>query len=179
MASTNNIIESLATRRSVRKFRSQQITDEELLIVLQAGTYAPTSRGQQNPWIVAVQNEEVKQQLIRMNASVLGTTANPYYGAPTLVLVFASDTDIWPNAIQDGSLVLGNMMTAAHAIGLGSCWIHREFEMFQTKEGRRLMEQFGLPEGVIGIGALALGYEDEGGSHAPAPRKKDYYRIIK
>lgn len=179
MKTENETIKILKTRRSVRKYQSQQITEEELKAVLEAGTYAPTSRGQQNPWIVAVQDKDIIAQLVKMNAHILGTNSNPYYDAPTIVLVFASNTDIWPNAIQDGSLVLGNMMNAAHAIGLASCWIHREFEMFQTDEGKTLMKDFGLPDGLIGIGALALGYEAQGGSINPSPRKEKYYRIIK
>lgn len=179
MGTQNETIKTLKTRRSVRKYRSLQINDEELNTVLEAGSYAPTSRGQQNPWIVAVQNKDIISKLVKMNAQILGTNNNPYYGAPTIVLVFASNTDVWPNAIQDGSLVLGNMMNAAHAIGLASCWIHREFEMFQTHDGKKLMKDFGLPDGLIGIGALALGYASEGETPEPQPRKEKYYRIIK
>ena len=97
----NQVLKAIRERRSVRKFKSQQITDEELTAVLEAGTYAPTGKGLQDPWIVAVQNEEIKAQLIRMNAEVMGCTGNPYYDAPTLVLVFASNPEQWPNAVQD------------------------------------------------------------------------------
>ena len=120
--------------------------------MLEAGTYAPTSRGMQSPYIVAVQNEELRKQLASMNAHVMGVTSNPYYDAPTYVLVLVpADAN---NPIQDGSCVLENMMLAAHAIGLGSCWIHREREMFSTSEGKELMKSWGLPEGLVGIGAL-------------------------
>ena len=85
---------------------------------------------------------------------------------------------MWANSVPDGSLVLGNMMNAAHAIGLGSCWINREREMFATAEGKALMQEFGLPEGLIGIGALALGYP-AGPTRDPKPRKENYYRIVK
>ena len=174
----NEVLKALHERRSVRKYKQEQITDEELLTVLEAGTYAPTGMGYQDPWIVAVQNPEIIAQLVRMNAEVMGVTSNPYYDAPTIVLVFGSSPDEWRNAVQDGSLVLGNMMLAAHSIGLGSCWINREREMFSTDEGKEIMKRLGLPEGLVGIGALSLGYPS-----APArpakPRKENYYRIVK
>ena len=173
----NEVLECLSSRRSIRKYKSEQIKPEELESVLQAGTYAATARGCQDPWIVAVQNPKIIERLAAMNAKVMGTSENPYYDAPTIVLVFGSDTSVWPNSLYDGALVLGNMMTAAHAIGLGSCWINREREMFATEQGRELMREFGLPEGLIGIGALSLGYAD-GEPRAAKPRKEGYYRIV-
>ena len=171
-----NFLEIIRTRRSCRSYKPDQITDEQLNVVLEAGTYAPTSRGLQSPFIVAVQNDALKERLAKMNAEVMGVTTNPYYDAPTYVLVFVSEDA--PNGVQDASLVLENMMLAAHAQGLGSCWIHREREMFATEEGKELMRQWGLPEGLIGIGALALGYPD--GEPSPAkPRKEGYARVIK
>lgn len=169
-------LQMIKTRRSCRKYKAEQITDEELKAVLEAGTYAPTSRGMQAPYIVAVQNEAQRRQLAEMNARVMGVTSNPYYDAPTYVLVLVpGDAN---NPVQYGSCVLENMMLAAHALGLGSCWIHREREMFATPEGKELMKSWGLPDGLIGIGALALGYP-EGEPAQPKPRKPDYYRIIK
>lgn len=111
-----------------------------------------------------------------MNVEVMGVTTNPYYDAPTYVLVFVPEDA--PNGVQDASLVLENMMLAAHSQGLGSCWIHREREMFATEEGKELMREWGLPEGLIGIGALSLGYPD--GEPSPAkPRKEGYARVIR
>ena len=171
-----NFLEIIKTRRSCRKYLPTPIKDKELQAVLEAGTYAPTSRGMQAPFIVAVQDADTRAALARMNAQVMGVTSNPYYDAPTYILVFApSDAH---NPIQDGSCILENMMLAAHAIGLASCWIHREREMFSTEEGKALMKAWGLPDGLMGIGALSIGYPD--GEAAPAkPRKADYYRIIK
>lgn len=174
----NAVIEALATRRSIRSYKAEQITDEELKTVLEAGTWAPTGMGYQDPWIVAVQNPRLLKQISRMNAAVWGRDIDPFYGAPTYVLVFGSDPAKWANSVPDGSLVLGNMMNAAHAIGLGSCWINREREMFATEEGKALMAELGLPEGLIGIGALALGYP-AAPPKAPKPRKDNYFRIIK
>lgn len=172
----NPVLKAIYERRSCRKYKPLQITDEELRTVLEAGTYAPTSMGQQDPYIVAVQQKEMKEQIIRMNAEVMGTRTDPFYAAPTLILVFGSTN--WKNQIQDGSLVLGTMMLAAHSIGLASCWINREIQMFQTAEGKALMKQMGLPEGIGGVGALALGYPAAPASQ-PKPRKENYFRIIK
>lgn len=174
----NAVITALVQRRSVRAYRPEQITDDELKTVLEAGTWAPTGMGRQDPWIVAVQNPELLKKFSRMNAAFLGVDSDPFYGAPTYVLVFGSDPAVWKNSVQDGSLVLGNMMNAAHAIGLGSCWINREREMFATEEGKSLMKEFGLPDGLIGIGALALGYP-AAAPRDPKPRKENYYRIVK
>lgn len=174
----NNVLKSLRERRSVRAYKPEQITDEELKAVLDAGTYAPTGMNYQDPWIVAVQNPEIIAKLVRMNAEVMGTDGNPYYGAPTIVLVFASRPEKWANGVCDAALVLGNMMNAAHAVGLGSCWINREREMFETDEGHELMRQFGLPEGLMGVGSISLGYPAT--PLAPArPRKDNYYRIVR
>jgi len=174
----NQIIAALKTRRSIRKFKQEQITDEELKTVLEAGTWAPTGKGLQDPWIVAVQDPRLLKKISKMNAEIWGRDIDPFYGAPTYVLVFASDPAKWANSVCDGSLVLGNMMIAAHAIGLGSCWINREREMFYTEEGKKMMKEFGLPEGLIGIGALALGYPASVPQN-PKARKEDYYRIVK
>ena len=174
----NIVLDALKRRRSIRRYKPEQITDEELRAVLEAGTWAPTGMGYQDPWIVAVQNPALLDRISRMNRAILGSDSDPFYGAPTYVLVFASDPAQWANSVCDGSLVLGNMMIAAHAIGLGSCWINREREMVSTREGKELMREVGLPDGLIGIGALALGYP---ASFPPTvkPRKENYYRIIK
>ena len=172
----NAVIKALKERRSIRAYKPEQISDEELKTVLEAGTWAPTARGLQDPWIVAVQKPELLQRICRMNAEVWGRDTDPFYGAPTYVLVFGSEDS--KNAVPDGALVLGNMMLAAHAIGLGSCWINREREMFATDEGKALMAELGLPEGLIGIGALALGFP-AAPPRDPKPRKEDYYRIVK
>jgi nitroreductase len=174
----NEVLKCLRERRSVRSFKAEQITDEELQAVLEAGTYAPTGMNCQDPWIVAVQNREIIDQLVRMNKQYTQQEGNPYYDSPTIVLVFASRPEKWKNGMADGSLVLGNMMNAAHAIGLGSCWINREREMFDTEEGRELMARLGLPEGLMGVGALSLGYPAAPLRQA-RPRKENYYRVIK
>lgn len=174
----NEVIKCLKERRSIRKFKTEQISDDELKTVLEAGTWAPTGMGYQDPWIVAVQNPELIEKLSRMNNEVWKHDIDPYYGAPTIVLVFISKPEKWRNGTCDGSLVLGNMMNAAHSIGLGSCWINREKEMFETEEGIAMMKEMGLPDDLMGIGALSLGYP-ACEAKMPKPRKENYYRIIK
>ena len=147
----NDFLKLIKSRRSCRHFKPEQVTDEELQAVLEAGTYAPSGHNLQNCFIVALQQPEQMKQLAELNAKIWGITSNPYYDAPTYVFVFAPGDS--GNAFQDGSCILENMMLAAHAIGLGSCWINREKQMFDTEEGKILMKEWGLPDGLIGIGA--------------------------
>ena len=174
----NQVLDAIRTRRSIRKYTNEQVTDEELRTVLEAGTFAPTGKNLQDPVIIAVQNPEIIARLVRMNALIMGADSNPYYGAQTIVLVFVPLPEINYNSVQDGSLVLGTMMLAAHSIGLASCWINREREMFATPEGQRMMKDFGVPEGYMGIGALSLGHPAIANPKA-LPRKENYFKVIK
>jgi len=174
-------IEVLKNRRSIRKYKSEQISKEELDMVLELGTYAPTSRGLQSPVIVAVQDKETVAQLSKMNAQILSQIRSvpieeindPYFGAPTIVLVFApkSSNTEW----LDGSAVMTQLCLAAYAVGLGSCWVNRERQMFELPEGRALMEKWGLSDDYMGIGGLSLGYAD--GNHPEARARKEDYII--
>ena len=172
----NDVLKAIRERRSIRRFKPEQVTDEELKTILEAGTWAPTGHGSQDPWIVAVQNEALRKRLTQLNAQIMGVSSDPYYGAPNLVLVFASKDN--ENNYRDGSLVLGNMMLAAHSIGLASCWINREDKMFETTEGKQIMKELNLPDGLMGVGALSLGYAASQ-PHTVKPRKEEYYRIVK
>ena len=170
----NNTINDIMSRRSIRKYKPEQISREELDIVLQAGICAPTGKNGQSPILIAVQNKEVRDLLSRMNAQVLGADVDPFYGAPTVVVVLAAANS--PHAVPDGSLVLGNMMNAAKAIGLGSCWINRAREVFDSEEGKQLLAQWGVEGEYIGVGNCILGYPDE--DPVMKPRKPDYIRYI-
>ena len=170
----NNTVSDIMNRRSIRKYKPEQISREELDTVLQAGICAPTVMNRQSPLVIAVQNKEVRDRLSRMNAAVLGTDSDPFYGAPTVVVVLADANS--PHAVQDGSLVMGNLMNAANAIGLGSCWINRAKEMFATEEGKQLLAQWGVEGDVIGVANCILGYPDK--NPAIKPRKPDYIRYI-
>ena len=153
----NEVLKVLKERRSCRSYRPEQITDAELDAVLEAGTYAPTARGQQSPIIVAVQNPAVVEQLRKMNAAVLGTPeADPFYGAPAVLVVLA-DKSV-PTYLYDGSLVMGNMMLAATDLNLGNCWIHRAKETFEREDGQAILDKLGIKGDYEGIGNLVVGY---------------------
>ena len=172
----SEVLTKMQTRRSIRKFKPDMIPKEILEQIVTAGTYAATGRNIQSPIILAITNKDIRDRLSKLNADIMGASNDPFYGAP-VVLVVLADKSSCSTYVYDGSLVMGNLMLAAHELGVGSCWIHREREMFATEEGKELMKQWGLPEGLIGIGALALGYPD--GEPAPAkPRKEGYVRII-
>ncbi|MBE6618504.1 MAG: nitroreductase family protein [Ruminococcaceae bacterium] len=167
----NDIIDSINGRRSIKKYIDKQISDEELDTVLEAGKFAPTGRNRQSPVMVAIRDREIVKKLSKMNADVLGSDGDPFYGAPCVVVVFA-DMSV-STGFEDACLVLGNLMNAAHAIGLGSCWIHRAREMFSSSEGKELMKKWGLSENFVGVGNCILGYRD-GDMPAVRPRKENY-----
>ena len=163
-------LEDLKTRRSVRSYNDRPVTKEELDAVLEAGIYAPTAMGAQRACIVAITNKADRDAVSRLNAAVMERDDDPFYGAPAVLVVFADGT--WPMAQKDGSLIMGNLLNAAHAVGLGSCWIDRAEPVFQSEEGKALMAKWGVPEGYVGVGNCILGHTDE--TPAPKPRKEDY-----
>lgn len=167
----NAVIQSMKKRRAIRKYLPKQISDEDLKAILEAGTYAPTGHGWQDPVIVVVQDPETIAQLERLNAAAMGAPGEkPFYGAPTVLVVLADRNR--PTYLYDGSLVMGNLLLAAHAIGLGSCWIHRAKEVFAGDEGKALLKKWGVEGDYEGIGHCILGYADE--MPEPAPRKENY-----
>lgn len=170
----NKTIEDLMNRRSIRKYKPEQISRQELDTVLNAGICAPTGMNRQSPILIAVQNKQVRDKLSKMNAAVMGSDSDPFYGAPTVIVVLAAAES--PHAVQDGSLVMGNLMNAAKAIGLGSCWINRAKEMFEMEEGKQLLAEWGVQGDYIGIGHCILGYPDE--EPAMKPRKENYIYYV-
>lgn len=167
----NESIKNMIERRSIRKFKKEQIKDEELELILEAGKYAPTGRGMQSPIMIVVQNQEIIQKLSKMNAEVMGTNNDPFYGAPTVIIVLADKNR--GTCIEDGSVVMGNLMNAAHSLGIGSCWIHRAYEVFESDEGKALLKQWGIEGDYRGIGHCILGYVD--GDYPKAKDRKDNY----
>ena len=164
----NDVLNALLSRRSVRKFKPDPVPQDKLDAILEAARFAPSGGGRPGNRLVVVQNSTLRNQLSRMNAAVLGKDTDPYYGAPVIIFVFADKTKSTP--VEDGSLALGNLFLAAHSLGLGSCWIHRAREMFESPEGRDLLRRWGVDDRFLGIGACSLGYPD-GPLPAPAPRK--------
>ncbi len=171
-----NTMDALLTRRSIRSYQDKPVPSELIDRILEAGTYAPTGMGAQSPIIVAITDRATRDRLSAINARIMGTDTDPFYGAPVVLAVLARK-DV-PTHIYDGSLVMGNLMNAAHELGLGSCWIHRAKEEFESAEGREILSGLGLdPDDWEGIGNCIVGYAD-GPEPEAKPRKEDYvYRI--
>ena len=165
--------ETLLTRRSVRKYADRQVNDDELEKVLEAGLYAPTAKNNQKPIMVAVRDKQTRDLLSRTNAAIMGVETDPFYGAPCVIVVLADPA--FPTWIDDGSLVMGNLLNAAHSLGLGSCWVNRAREFYDTEEGKALLKKWGVPETYRGIGNVILGYPEE----TPEPKARLEGRIIK
>ena len=168
-------LKTLKTRRSCRNYKPELIEEEKLDAIIEAGTYAATGMGRQSPIIVAVTDREVRDRLSKMNADLRGISADPFYGAPELVVVLANKAI--PTYIYDGTLVMGNMMNAAADLGVASCWIHGAKQEFESEEGKELLKKLGIEGDYEGIGHLILGYAAKK-APKPAPRKADYvYKI--
>lgn len=171
-----DLFEQIRTRRSVRSYKPDMVPKELINQVIEAGTYAASGRGSQSPIIIAVTRKETRDRLSRLNAGIMGAgDMDPFYGAPVVLIVLADKK--YPTYLYDGSLVIGNMMLAAHELGLGSCWIHRAKEEFEQKEGRELLKELGVTGDYEGIGHCILGYAAEPLKEA-APRKADYVYYV-
>lgn len=171
-------ITDIKNRRSCKEYKPEQITEEELLTVLEAGMNAPSGGNKQSPIFIAVQNQKWIKKLCRLNAEIAGAPEgfDVFYGAPTIILVLARKDA--PTAVEDASLCLGNMFNAAYALGLGSRWINRIRETFETELGKELLKEAGYEDEYIGVGSCILGYPANGFPSA-IERKADYYKIIK
>lgn len=174
--SMNETIQTMVTRRSIRSYKPDMIPEEYLEQILKAGTCAASGRGMQSPVIVAVTDKETRDKLSRMNATIMGTDTDPFYGAPIVLVVLADKNR--PTYLYDGSLVIGNLMNAAHALGIGSCWIHRAKEEFESEEGKSLLKKWGVEGDYEGIGHCILGYAEEP-LPENKPRKENYIYYVK
>lgn len=171
-------LDTIKTRRSIRSFQPQQIPDDVLQQILEAGTYAPSGRGRQAEKIVAIQDKTLIHRLSKLNATFLpNSSIDPFYGAPTVVVVLVHKES--STIIEDGSAVLMNMLTAAHSLGVASCWIHRAKEEFESEEGQSILKEIGLNNEYVGVGHCLLGYATDKTAPKPAPRKPSCTMIIK
>ena len=172
----NEVINNIIKRRSIKKYKSDMIPRETLEKILEAGTYAPTGMNRQSPIIVAITNKEVRDSLSELNANIMGRDGiDPFYGAPVVVVVLA-DKSVRTYKYDD-SLVMGNLMLAADSLGLGSCWIHRAKEEFETEEGKQILRNLGIEGDYEGIGQCILGYID-GEYPEVRPRKDNYIYYV-
>ena len=164
-------LKTIKERRSCRNFKPDMVSKELLDKVLEAGTWAPTGIGMQSPIIIAVTNKELRDKLSKMNAEIMGSKADPFYGAPVVLVVLADKNK--STHVYDGSLVMGNLMLAAADLGLGSCWIHRAKEEFESEEGKGILKALGIEGDYEGIGHCVLGYAAEP-ANEPKERKASY-----
>ena len=172
----NETLKVLETRRSCRNFdREKMVPEEDIQAIVKAGTYAATGMGRQSPIIIAVTNQELRDKLSAENAKIMGTDTDPFYGAPVILIVLA-DKSV-PTYMYDGSLVMGNLMNAAHSLGVDSCWIHRAREVFDSPEGKELKAQWGVPEAYVGVGHCVLGYRSAEYPQAKARKEGFVIRV--
>ena len=172
----SEVLDKIKSRRSIRKYKSDMVPQDKLEKIIEAGTYAATGMGKQSPIIVAVTNKELRDKLSAMNAKIMGTNTDPFYGAPVVLIVLADKSR--PTYLYDGSLVMGNLMLEAEAQGVGSCWIHRAKEEFESEEGKEILKSLGIEGDYEGIGHCVLGYAD-GPAPKAAPRKDSYVYYVK
>ena len=172
----SDVLETIKSRRSIRKYKGDMVPQDKLEKIIEAGTYAATGMGKQSPIIIAVTNKELRDKLSAMNAKIMGVNSDPFYGAPVVLIVLADKSR--PTYVYDGSLVMGNLMLEAEAQGIGSCWIHRAKEEFESEEGKEILKSLGIEGDYEGIGHCVLGYAD-GPVPKAAPRKDSYVYYVK
>ena len=168
-------LENILTRVSVKKYKSDPVPKELIEKIVEAGTHAASGMNRQSPIILAVTNKELRDKLSVLNAGKdpFGRS-DPFYGAP-VVLVVLADKNVHTH-VYDGSLVLGNLMLAAHSLGLGSCWIHRAKETFEMEEGKQILKELGIEGDYEGIGNCVIGYADV--TPEKKPRKENWVYYI-
>ena len=167
----NQALQAILERRSIRSYKPDMVPMELINQVVEAGTYAASAMNYQSAIIVAVTNKATRDKLARMNREIKGVDHDTFYGAPVVLVVLADKSRL--NYLYDGTLVMGNLLNAAHAVGLGSCWIHRARQEFESAEGKALLKEWGIEGNYEGIGHCILGYID-GEVPAAAPRKANY-----
>ncbi len=169
----NETVKVLMERRSIRKYKNEQIKDDELEAIIEAARYTASGHDYQPVKVVVVQDKATRDKLSQINAKILGAAADPFYNAPTVLVVLADKTS--STYVEDGALVLGNLMNAAHAIGVDSCWINRARETFETEEGKALLKEWGIVGDYAGIGNCILGYRE--GEYPKAPARRGEFAV--
>lgn len=173
---SNEVLNNIKTRRSVRKFKSDMIPKEILDKIIEAGTYAPTGMNKQSPIIIAVTNKNIRDKLSKLNAKIDGIKSDPFYNAPVVLIVLADKNS--NTKVYDGSGVIVNLMLAAHSLSIGSCWIHRAKEEFESEEGKEILNMLNIKGEYEGIGHCILGYCDCLEYPKPPKRKDNWVYYI-
>lgn len=156
----NEVIDAMKKRRSVRKFKSDMPPKSDIEQIIEAGLYAASGKNMQSAKIIAITNKTLRDEISALNCKIGGWDEDfdPFYNAPVILLVIADKN--FPTSIYDGSLVMGNLMLAAHSLGLGSIWIHRAKEECETPEIKKLLADLGIEGEWEGVGHCAVGYAD-------------------
>ena len=168
----NETINTIISRRSIKAYTDELVSDYLLNEITTAATYSASGMNKQSALMVVVKDKALRDKLSSLNASILGITSYPFYNAPVVIVVLA-DSNV-RTYVEDGSLVMGNLLNAAHSVGVSSCWIHRAKEVFETEEGKKLLKEWGIPESYKGIGNCILGYPKDKTDVLPKPRKENY-----
>ena len=153
-----DILELINSRASTKSYSDKMPSEEDLNKIITAGLRAASGRNLQAPIVVAVTNKEIRDKLSAVNAAVMGASSDPFYNAPAVLVVLAKREA--HTCVYDGSLTLGNMMLAAHSLGLGACWVHRAKETFERPEWKEFLKSLGIDGEYEGIGNLIVGYAD-------------------
>ena len=152
-------MQAMLTRKSVKKYKDTPVPRELIEQIIEAGLNAPSGLNKQSPIILAVTDKTVRDKLSAINAGKDPFhRADPFYNAP-VVLVVLADKSV-PTYVYDGSLVMENLLLAAHSLGLGACWIHRARETFELAEWKEFLKELGIEGEYEGIGNCILGYAD-------------------
>jgi nitroreductase len=176
-------------RRSIRSFKDEQIGEEELQAVLEAGMYAPHAGAQawhftviQNRQMLDRLNLTAKEAAKQLNIEGLTEIAqndayNCIYGAPTLIIVSGDEqADVPMDA--DCAAATQNILLAAESVGLGSCWIYFVMFALHSPQGSELLKELKIPEGYRPYSSVALGYKKDAPESAP-PRKPNLVTYIR
>lgn len=170
----NETLQTILSRKSVKKYKPDPVASELIEQIIAAGLQAPSGLNKQSPIILAVTNKQVRDELSRLNAGKDPFfRSDPFYGAPCVLVVLA-DKSV-PTYLYDGSLVMENMLLAAHALGLGACWIHRARETFEMEEGKAILKSLGIEGEYEGIGNCVIGYPDMQPQEKPRKENRVYY----
>lgn len=165
----------LLERRSIRKFKSEMPPKALIEQVIEAGLAAPSAMNAQKTKILVITDKELRDELRKMNAKFMGLSENddPFYNAPVVLIVIADKS--WRPYVYDGSLVMGNMLNAATALGLANIWVHRAKEEFETPFGKDLLKKLGIQGEWEGIGHCCIGYADCPTPKAPQIKEDRVY----
>lgn len=172
----NDTLDTIFTRRSIRSFKEEKISNKDLELILKAGTFAPSALNMQKGKIVVVENPKIIQQLREIGTSIFPKHIDPFYGAPHIILVLVKKDSFCP--IQDGSVIMENMMLACRSLNIGSCWINCLSDILKNEKATNIKKQIDEHDEYIGVAAMAFGYPKDNKWPEAKPRKNDYIMYI-